>query len=344
VSLAEDDAAGQAKRVAEGLLAGASDIALSHHDTNVAATDAEMAADQVGELWINAPKFLILACVYLVAALDAFEDQPAKLEAFLTRLVVRHVLSENDVLGRLKANGKLAMLRKIGQHADTLLQASLLHLLPGHYSIIYQICLLIEEAGPDRAQSELSTRPDATRDDVIKVRAALKVDEREPIPSQPPSDDVAVQLFAIRLTAQDLRPFADEHAQPDTLDRCFRRPPSADEAGLVAIVPIRMLGTFERALMPLLGFGAPDKLFLERRVDQPDITDRDVIVVATRGKLPAQLLTGFPADLGCHDLPILAEAFFPDSTVRCHLFAQARTAGWLTYIGDENWNERPSLR
>src|SRR5262249_32495244 len=156
----------------------------------------------------------------------------------------------------------------------------LLCLLPAHYSIIYQICLLIEEVGRERAETELLKTTDTTRDDVIKMRAALKPSGTKPESTTPAKiDDSAAQLFALRLTKQDARLLANEYAVVDTLDQCLRRPQPADDAGLVAIVPLRMLGAFERALMPLLGFDAPDGLFLESTLVGPEITDRDVIVV-----------------------------------------------------------------
>jgi hypothetical protein len=346
MSLADNDVAKEAQHIADGFLNGTSHAAFSHYDSDLVATDPEAAADRVAEHWINAPKSLIFACVYLVAALNTFTNSPEKLNVFLTRLVVGRVLSENDILARWKVNGKLAMLRKIGRHADTLLQPSFLCLLPAHYSIIYQICLLIEEIGADRAELELSTRSDPTRDDVIKVRVASKPrdTESEPIPPLPSVEETGAQLFALRLTARDLRIFANDYVQIDTLDRCFRRPQPADNAGLVAIIPILMLGTFERALMPLLGFDAPDKLFLESGVDQPEITNRDVVVVARRGSFRPQPLTAFPADLSLHDVLTLAAMFFPNGTVKCQLFAQKRVEGWLTFIDDENWHERPSVR
>jgi hypothetical protein len=333
-------------RFADSFLDGTSHSALERQSTDLSGTDPQAAADQVAELWTDAARSLVLSCAYFVAALHTFANSSVKLEAFLSRLIVRRVLSENDVLARWKALGKLAMLRKIGEYADTLLLPSMLCLLPAHYSIIYQICLLIEEIGADRAEFELSTRSDLTRDDVVKIRAGSKArdTESEPVSPQPSFEDSAVQLFALRLTARDQRIFANDYVQIDTLDCCLRRPQPADNAGLVAIVPILMLGTFERALMPLLGFDAPDKLFLESGVDQPEITDRDVIVVAKRGNFRSQPLTAFPADLGCQDVLTLAGLLFPDCTVRCQLFAQARAEGWSTFIDDENWNELPSVR
>ena len=124
-----------------------------HDDTYFSESDAVAAADRVAEHWVNAAKSLVLACACLVGGLNTFAEDPKKLDVFLARLVAKRVFSENDVLARLKANGKLAMLGKIGRNADTLLHPAVLCLLPAHYSIIYQICLLIEEVGRERAVS-----------------------------------------------------------------------------------------------------------------------------------------------------------------------------------------------
>jgi hypothetical protein len=327
-------------RYLDGTILGAT-ITLQGTDL---ATDPEAAADQVTENWFKAAESLIFSCVYFVAAWKAFENHPEKLEIFLSRLASRRMLSEDDIRTSWKTNGKVAMLRKIGGHADTLLRPSILRLLPAHYSVIYQICLLIEESGVDRAGIELSTLPEATRDDVIKVRAALKARDTESNRPLSSVDESAAQLFALHLGARDLRTFLNDYVQLDALDRCLRRPQPADNAGLVGIVPILMLGTFERTLMPLLGFGGIDKLFFESSLDHPEITDRDVVVVGKRGNVRMRPLTAFPADSDHHDVLTLAGMFFPESTVRCQLFAQARADGWLTFIGDENWNERPTVR
>lgn len=345
MSLADNDAVKDAQRVAGSFLNETSHAALSHNNPELATADPEAAADRVTEHWINAPKSLILACVYFVAAWNAFEDYPDKLDAFLARLASTRVLSQDDILTRWKANGKVAMLRKIGRHADLLMLPSILPFLTAYYSIIYQICLMIEDVGFDQTERWLSTRPNATRDEVIRGRAAFKGDaESEPISAPQSFQDTEVQVFALQLPSKDWRYFANDYVETDALDRCLNRPQSAENAGLVAFVPLPMLGTFERAFMPLLGFGALDKLFLESRVESPEITDRDVIVVARRGNFRPQPLNVFPADAGHRDILALADLFFPDTTVRCQLFARERADGWTTLIGDENWNERPSVR
>ena len=339
---AQHHAEDRAQRIADRLLAGAGDNALGFAAPYPAAVDAEAAADKVAEHWGDAAKSLVIACFHLNAGLKTFAEQPELLNAFLGRLVTKRVLAENDVLARLKANGKLAMLAKIGRHTDTLLHGSLLPLLPAHYSIIYQICLLIEEVGFDLAVKELSKHSEATRDDVIKARAASKPPPSTTHGSQPAAQiEGSAQLFALRLTIQDARFFANEYGRSDTLDECLRRPPPADDAGFVAIVPILMMGTIERTLMPLLGFGASQGLFFESPVQQPEITNREVIVVAKRGKFSPRPLAAFPS---AKNILVLAESFFPSCAVKVQLFAQARADGWSTLIGDENWTERPTVR
>ncbi|WP_271623745.1 hypothetical protein [Bradyrhizobium sp. CCBAU 11430] len=341
MSLAESGSEDRARRLAGRVLASSSDNA-SPHGPALAGMDAEVAADTVAQYWADAAQSLVIACFHLNAGLNSFAEQPEMLNAFLTRLVARRVLSDNDVLARLKTNGKLAMLAKIGRHAETLLQQSLLPLLPAHYSIIYQICLLIEEVGSDRAVDELAKRTEVTRDDVIKVRAAAKPPQGTAHESQPaPQIDGSAELFALRLTTQDARFFANEYARSDALDECLRRPPPADDAGFVAIIPILMMGTIERTLMPLMGFGAPQGLFFESPVQQPEITNREVIVVAKRGSFRPRPLLGFTP---CNSVLVLAESFFPNCAVKVQLFAQTRADGWSTLIGDENWTERPTVR
>ncbi|WLC16277.1 hypothetical protein [Bradyrhizobium diazoefficiens] len=337
-----DDGAGQPARRMDNRLASTCDTTSASRDRAPAVTDADLAADKVAQYWVHAAESLVLACFHLAVALTTFAEQLEMMNAFLGRLVAKRVLSENDVLARLKANGKLAMLAKIGRHAETLLQESFLPLLPAHYSILYQICLLIEEVGPDQAAAELTKYPEATRDDVIKVRAALKPPQDTAQDPQPPAQiDGSAQLFALRLATQDARFFANEYGRLDTLDECLRHPPPADDAGFVAIVPILMMGTIERTLMPLLGFGAPQGLFFETPVQQPEITNREVIVVAKRGKFWPRPLAAFPS---AKNILVLAESFFPSCAVKVQLFAQARADGWSTLIGDENWTERPTVR
>ncbi|KRR14924.1 hypothetical protein CQ12_32300 [Bradyrhizobium jicamae] len=337
---ANNDAAGQPQRTDDALVQGGT--AMESH-SYVTESDAVDAADRVADHWVNAAKSLVQACALLVRGLNFFAKDPEKLDVFLARLVAKRVFSENDVLARLKANGKLAMLGKIGRNAETLLQPSVLCLLPAHYSIIYQICLLVEEVGCERAKAELAAYSDIAREDVLKMRAALKAPDTTPEPVAPVTvDGFAAQLFAVRFTTQSVRSFASDYASIDTLDQCLRRPQPADNAGLVAIVPILALGTFEREFMPLLGFDGPDHLFFGTAPNQPEITDLDVIVVAKRGGFRPELLTAFPSDAG--SVLKLAEFFFPGCDVKCQLFADARASGWSTLIGDENWIEKPSVR
>jgi hypothetical protein len=305
--------------------------------------DPNALADLVIEQWRRSSEAIILACAYLATAIDALGENDEYLKAFLGRLVSGGVLSENDALARLRAHGKLSMLRKIGQHAGTLLEPSILNLLPPSYSIIYQFCLLVDDIGADQAKLELSKFPDVSREDLINRRAELKREAESQPAALTPLDDVGVQLFALQPSARELRLFGHDYVQPDTLNRCLRRPDPADDAGLVAVLPILMLGQFERTLMTLLGFRKVTNLFLENGVSHPDITDRDVIVVAERGGFRSRPLTAFPASLNQHDVLSLAECIFPNSTRRCQLFAQQRAEGWLTFVGNENWNELPSL-
>jgi hypothetical protein len=240
---ADTNVLADAQRIADGLPPKEDDLKAPTHDaSDIDLTDAEAAADRVAEHWTNAARSLILACALLVGSLNSFADVREKLETFLSRLVARRVLSENDVLARLKANGKLSMLQKIGRHADTLLQPSFLPYLPAHYSLIYQICLTIEAGGRDRTQLELAAHPDATRDDIVKIRAALTSPEvgsaRTPV--MPIVDGSTAQLFALDLDAKELHPFSNEYPEIDTLQRCLRHPEAADDAGLVARVPTRL--------------------------------------------------------------------------------------------------------
>jgi hypothetical protein len=309
------------------------------HDSEA---DAIAAADRVVEHFRNAPRSLVLACIDVMLWMNAFADQSEKLGVFFARLVTRRVLSENDVLSRLKKNGKLAMWRKIANNADTLLQPAWLCLLPAHYSIIYQICLLIEDVGSERALAALAGRHDLSREDVITVRAQQSGNDDPSAPAAPADlEGSATQLFAVRLTALDARYFSQDYASADTLAKCLRRPDPADNAGLVVVAPIRFVGAIERAFMPLLGFGSPDSFFLQAARNQPEITDSEIILVARRGNYRHQPLLTFPSnDAGVLSL---AENFFPDCRVKCQLFAEQPAEGWSTLIGDVNWFERPKL-
>lgn len=342
MSLAPETAEGRGQSLADLDAQTAVDDTEAFDELCTATPDAELAADKVADYWIRAASFMVLGCKHLVAALRSFDKEPEKLGAFLRRLVARGVLSADDVLARLKANGKLAMLLKIGTHADALLQHPFLQLLAlKGYSVAYQVCLLIEEIGVERALTELSGHTELTRDDVVKIRAALKPRENPPKESEQEPLDGTAQLFAMRLSGHDARLFATEYAQSDTLANCLRHPLPADDAGLVAVVPITMLGAFERNLMPILGFGSIERLFIERDLRQPEITHLDVIAVAKRGSFHSRALTEFR---GAEDVLDLAEFFFPGCVAKHRLFADQRANGWTCLIGDENWHEKPTVR
>lgn len=315
----------------------------SRGDDHDSETDAIAAADRVVEHFRNAPRSLVLACIDVLLWTDAFADHPEKLGAFFARLVTKRVLSENDVLSRAKKNGKLAMWRKIANNADTLLQPAWLCLLPAHYSIIYQICLLIEEIGSERALAALAGRHDLSREEVITIRAQQKDNDVPSAPAAPTDlENSATQLFAVHFTELDARYFSPEYATADTLSECLRRPGPADNAGLVVVAPIRFMGAIERAFMPLLGFGSPDSIFLQAARNQPEITDSEIILVARRGNYRHQPLLTFPSKET--SVLSLAEHFFPDCKVKCQLFAEQPAQGWSTLIGDGNWIEKPSVR
>ena len=345
MSPADDVALQPAQRISNDIQPEMSVRPLSQHNFNSLETDPEATADQIVELWRGSAKSLVMACFYLLSGLKTFADVAEKRDAFLRRLVTKRMFSENDVLARAKKNGKISMLKTIGEHAEALLEPSLLCLLSAHYSTIYQICLLIEDVGVERAQRELAKHYDYGRDDVVKMRAELTKPLAVPIPISPASfNDSAAQLFALQLLTDNIRIFANDYPSLETLNECLRRPPPADNAGLVALVPLAGLGIFERTLMPLLGFGKADRLYFGSAVDQPDVTDRSVIIVAKRGNFHAQSMTEFLSDPAHHEILTLAGFFFPGCDVKCQLFAEARADGWSTLIGDENWNEKPSVR
>ena len=161
MTIQDIDAVEEAQRIADDLLRGtSSDSAVSHSESGRADIDPEAAADRVAEHWVHAAESLIFACAYIAEALNAFESDSEKLETFLSRLVAKRVLSENDVLARLKGQRQTvdaAEDRSSRRHA--LAAVDLVSSCPHTIRIIYQICLLIEEVGIDRAEARVVNAP-----------------------------------------------------------------------------------------------------------------------------------------------------------------------------------------
>lgn len=286
---------------------------------------------------------VIAGCRTTAVAADRLGVSTPAFRRFIQFLKEAKVLSENDALSGLRANGKLSMFRKIGEHADSLLDEAMLPLLPPHYSVLYQVVLLIERAGIEFTAGYLkSLGPGFVREDIINANLPTMPNAAAPATSADNLPMVASQLFVVTPSKRDLDFFRQTYAEPSTLDQLLARPQPAESAGLVVLLPLLLLGTIERTLLPLLGFSKPARLLLLGQDTSPDITSRDVVLVADRGTTVAAGIDVEFLRQQRLNITDVAEHLFPEACQKCHLFARERRAGWDCLVDSENWIQEPS--
>jgi hypothetical protein len=316
--------------------------ASSANARNTSGTSPEAIAEELIARWRAAPESVIAACRILVGAVEEFGPSSPAFSSFLGKLVSGKVLSENDALSGMRKNGKLSMLKKIGEHADLLLSEPLLPLLSPGYSVLYQIALLIEDVGFESAKSIVaSLGPGFVREDIISA----KPNGSNPPPADQDSQDVILEpseLLVATPSKREIRLFGQTYAEADALDRSLRRPHSAENSGLVILIPMLAFGVAERELLPLLGFNKISRVFLLGDHNVAEVTNRRLILTAERGSMRSEdLEVSLLADPPL-DILAIADRLFPRAGRKCHLFADRRTSDWHSLVGSENWIEEPT--
>jgi hypothetical protein len=324
--------------------------------------DPAAEAAKILQLMRKSTESVIQACVCVKEAMDKFEGDRGATDKFLDGLVEGQLLTRAEA--RLGAGStKIMKLCTIGKNAELLRRPEILrHLQPG-YTVMYHAVLLNEALKGKEVKfiQILEASPgELTREYLIVETKKAKSPTRS-IPAVPKvgSPDVTKQtmdglikagqradLIALTPSDRDLHRLRETYADRQTLARCMRvNELVKDSAVAVVLAQVGDLPRVAEKLLPLCGFSGFLHVLLPQRPTRPDLTDIEVIVVATRGR--GDLLQidfdRWPADDGPLDAPSIAARLAPTATDRLHVFATAITDGWTCVVGDDNWVELPSL-
>jgi hypothetical protein len=244
------------------------------------------------------------------------------------------------------------MLRKIGAHADLLLDAQIFKYLPPGRSILFYVIRLYEVLSGDhdnriaRLVQLFEAEGSPSRDFLIEQ---VKLAERASQPDEPRTADPWVvgdarQRFDLILMTlldrQYLRRSVEDYADRAPLCRRIHERVSKHAIG-IAIARLVDLPVIENKLLPGCGFDSRAQVLLIKDPADPDVTDAQVIVVATRGQRDIEDLASFQwlPDGERLDAVALASRLVPDAKSRLHLFASAESDGWNSIIGEANWRQ-----
>jgi hypothetical protein len=350
--------------------AGAPSIAAS------AAADKDPAAQAllIAAAWRGGVDAVINAGILMMQSLQAFGDDPERLDAFIAGLVEARLLTPNEARLRL-VSPKLVKLRTIGEHADFLRRKEIAPYLVPSYSTIYQLIVLfrtLPEGDPEQKVNRLigileGCPGEITReylsDETDRLKRSLKsYKAKQAAVNQTAAESAAgdtirdlaqtqqhFELVLLTPSERDLKRLGDNYADDDTLKRCLPLVQALQQnVNLAAVVVAREceLPVIVDRLLPLCGFARPSRVLLARQPKSPDVTDAEIVIVAERGKVRLDL----PRDgvwldeAGTINPSAIAARLYPDAARKLHVFATARMEGWTSMIGDDSWAEEPSLR
>jgi hypothetical protein len=337
-------------------LAGDSSSALAHLQSAgqpsflPGKTDYSILALEIAHGIRAGARSMIDACVLLHQGLLGCEGDAALKDGFLRALASENVIpKKSSRTGEGFEKSKLSMLRKIGAHADLLLDESLFQFLEPGRSILFHVVRLYEELPGDNQQrkAELVRRFSAQGGlsrrfliDQIKLEEQAR-DKNEKEKSAEPW----VSGINAREASQDfdlvlLTPSDDEVRRLDQypFDEFSRRFIGdlrlSNDGYAIAVVRLADIGKVER-LLGAFGFSQVSHVLLTHEPVDPIVTGSTVVLVGeravTNGIDPHALqwlAPGQPLDV--HDLAV---RLYPNAKNRLHLFASAETDGWCSVIG-----------
>jgi hypothetical protein len=309
-------------------------------------TDPTVLARQVAEGMRAGVRSVIEACVLLFQAFQIFEADPKLLEYFCAALVSENVIPRRSArLGFEKSH--LSMLRKIGEFAFLLLDDAIFRYLEPGRSILYYVIRLYEELSGShldriaRLAELFEAEGGLSRDFLIEqVKKAERTRQPDTVQADPwlsaTSDYDCILMTPIG--RRDIRRLVDYADRPPLCLRIHERV-SKDAIG-IAIARLVDLPTIENKLFPGCGFASISRVLIPQQPADPDVTNTQVVVIATRGQRNSGDLPKFQwvAGAASIDPASLASRLVPDAENRLHLFATAESDGWNSIIGEANWS------
>lgn len=326
-------------------------------------TDPAAEGMRIVELFAKSAQEYVAACVLIRQTLGLFPHGTPEFYQFAEILIAARHLSESEA-ARGPKSGKLSKLCKIADYANILLLPGLLRCVEAGYTVAYQACLLHaclpgDEGAKTRALIEIvDAAPELTKDYLAQQTEAAKANEVASDDDRSDEntgnhdvfgsiDRKSIDLILAAPQPDILRVISQTLSDQSALFRCLKfHELVAKEAVVVVIAKVVNLSVIETKLFPCCGFKRFAHVLLVRKPASVDISSADAVVIGVRGKPHPILLTedSWLDGQSSLDPVALANRLFPDSENRLHVFAQERTEGWTSLIGDENWSERPVLK
>jgi hypothetical protein len=312
-------------------------------------TDPTVLAQRVAEGIRAGVRSVIEACLLLVEALRLLETDSLLLDQFRLALVGENVIPRRSArLGFEKSH--LSMLRKIGEFAFLLLDDAIFRYLEPGRSILYYVIRLYEELSGShrdriaRLVELFEAEGGLSRDFLIEqVKKAERTRQPDTVQAADPwllatSDRDYDCILMTPIGRRDIRRLVDYADRPPLCLRVHERV-SKDAIG-IAIARLVDLPTIENKLFPGCGFASISRVLIPQQPADPDVTNTQVVVIATRGQRNSSDLAEFHWLAGAASIdPVsLASRLVPDAENRLHLFATAESDGWNSIIGEANWS------
>jgi hypothetical protein len=166
----------------------------------------------------------------------------------------------------------------------------------------------------------------------------------KPGPPQTLRDLIAAgQRFELVVATPSRNDFRLLGADFPDLDRLERDLPlfklMEEDAAVIIAAHLSDLPIIVTKLLPLLSFERPSCVWLAQRPATRDVTDAEIVVIGHRrgANLSMSAVEGWPNEGEPQDILELAGRLFPDVARKLHVFAQAKTDGWLSLSSEDTW-------
>jgi hypothetical protein len=298
-------------------------------------------------------RLMIEACVLLDKGMRLCEADAASKDQFLQSLAEVNVIPKRSSrTGEGFEKSKLSMLRKIGEHADLLLDDRLFKFLEPGRSILYHVIRMWQElpGGHDERMARLieifESQGSLTRSFLIDQiglakRASLPVTQQATEQWTPGAELEDFDLvLASAVSPRDVRRLTDEYADRPPLCICVHERVAKVAVGIF-ICRLIDLPIVANKLLPGCGFATISRIILPTSPDDSNVTNAQAVVIASRGRRDIEGITELPW-LGPDESlePVsLASRLVPNAKNKLQLFATMQTDGWSSITGDANWGQ-----
>jgi hypothetical protein len=309
-------------------------------------------AARVASSFRGASRDRLEGCKIIHQVMEATGKDNVGRNNFLGRLVVEKVITQAQAkVGR--EDPTISKLCTTGANYAWLACEAMRPVLPQSFSAMYEMVLVRDRlSGSEDEKTEnlvtmLRQHEGAiTREVLTELKHKLtseQLDERSindlELPSVPRPSLVAQkpEYDVVLLTpgARDISKIATDYANESELGERLPALRKLKQKGAgIILVPLRDSAVVVAKLVPLMGQGRPRQFHLVRQPTVSSIGAEPVLIVASRGPLPAE--TNLFSNEG-DGVPALAERLFPDAEAKLHAFSQHTAPGWDCLSSEETW-------